>query len=190
MKYLRDTIQGTRHENIKIFILTAFLNCQEELKPHALHFVDGICSFIINMIWTEPFNYFTKEILIMLLSWSDKASPQANTLNQLSTYVIGNIVTQSQKHSRKDLFEHNLKLLETMILRWKMKMEHISADQIIQHFKVESPIAALRIYKNILLNDIVPLDNPYKFLDPICQQFQKSKVIYSEAAQVTGLIMR
>merc|ERR1711994_1137018 len=61
------------HSNVKLFLLRLILNCHAEFEPFAKYFTSVILKTISSeLFWNGSpiINYFSLDLIVMLLSWS------------------------------------------------------------------------------------------------------------------------
>lgn len=200
MEYLRDVLMGSHHENIKIFILTAMLNCQKELMPYGNMFIGPICKLISdNQTWEHPLNYFVKDVIVMLLDWNEVATPGMipgtnDARPDMFCYITLNIIAQHTLYSRSDLLETNLSLLDAVVKLWGIQSAHLNILTQTAIFTViisDTPKVGILICKCLLENNIIPLEDPRELLRQFCKLLKNSsKPIYSDSAECIGLLFK
>lgn len=194
MKYLRDVLNGPNHKNVKIFIVLAILNCQRELKPHAHAFIDPLCKVCISdQIWKVPMNYLVKEILRTLLLWYESATPDVKIMPQIIQHIVKSIFEQDRDHSRGDLLENNLQLLDCVLELWKGQPSYMPVNFIMSELEKSSKVAILicKIALNQKILTVQDEQNPNPLLKAFCKLLQNTtKQVYAEAAEAIGALFK
>ncbi|XP_021944654.2 DNA-dependent protein kinase catalytic subunit isoform X3 [Folsomia candida] len=201
MKYLLSVLNGRdHHENIKIFILVALLNCQKEILPYAKIFINPICKVLMSTNWKDPLNYFVKDVLVMLLDWHEVAIPSSsavvsehatNLRKEMCEFIVANIVQQDQAYSRNDLLEINLHLLDAVVRLWKIETSELNSCPGFNFVDSQTPKVGILLCKCALRNNVLPREDPLTLLRQFCSLLEySSKPIYSDAAESLGLILR
>ena len=89
----RLTDASSTQRNVKLFLLRLIVNCEAVFAPFAAHLLPDILDAVSNeSLWpgdggSQVVNYFTLDVVTMLLGWSQAhpdAAPDASSFKQRS----------------------------------------------------------------------------------------------------------
>ena len=112
------------HRNVLLFLLKLVLSCPDTFLPFHCNFFAPILAILADgrLQGTELFiDYFTSDLLILLLSWTSKCSimPNKTQEEKLSSSRILSFLIRHIHNDRRDILRHNLELVRSVIELWR-----------------------------------------------------------------------
>ena len=109
--------------NVLLFLLKLLLLCPDTFQPFSATFFAPILAILADgrLQGTEVFiDYFTSDLLILLLSWTSKCSIVPNTQEEkLSSSRVLSFLIRHIHNDRRDILRHNLELLRSVVELWR-----------------------------------------------------------------------
>ncbi|CAG7836287.1 unnamed protein product [Allacma fusca] len=185
------------HKNVKIFLVAAVHNCKEIFQPCAQRLVSSIVMALLppQACFGLDLNYFLKDVLVMLLEWTEVAKPSSEQVCKILKFMLPNVW-----HDRKDVFNQNLLILETIVSKWvKNEEEEVPIDDIASLVEQSETKVGLEVCKHFLLAGHFPCHvnsrpgslDLKKLVACAAKTFEStSKLAHYLGAQVAGLTLR
>ncbi len=203
MKFMKDKLESPASEaNVKMFILRLILNCRETFKPYARFFVKTIMSVITSEeLWsegTDVVNYFSLDLIIMLLSWSDVYSPDKDSIMEknLASRILDSLANAA-KHPKREVFRHILNVIQWMLSAWKpaLTIIYASVHKLFSNHNRDENIVGIQLLGHLLENGHPPfakttVDDKIYFGDLMRNLDSTKKEINQATAEVLGFALQ
>ncbi len=187
------------NENVKLFIIRAIINVQHVFKMYAKFWYAPLIGFLVNSSLTreDDMDYFTLDLMVLLLSWHTIALPQPKSEKKLINRLFENLIKRCY-HENRSILKNNLELLKTMTECWR---ECIDVPvSIINSFLIAGEqkkcATGIQLFGVVLSNEIETYDYPS---DVNCIDFYKNlikcmkdstKAIHASSAEVVGMLLK
>lgn len=128
MRSVLAVLQDARtHRNALLLLLKLILSCQDTFKPFAKVFLGAILGLVASGRLAGKqvsIDYFTSDVLTMLLSWSSQSGVlPATEEGQLSARRVLAFLVRHVHHTRRDILRHNMDLVKSVLEVWRPAVE-------------------------------------------------------------------
>ena len=188
--------------NAKLFILKIILNCKEIFKPFATHFVGVILKVIISQdAWKQSpmINYFSLDLLTMLITWSDVAIPNADSVQRaLASRCINELGKSARNASTREVMRYTLDLSSILISKWRSILD-LDYDELYKMFNERTDLtkntAGVHMLGFLASNEVAPFKASKTPLAVYFKDFTMNldshrKEVYQATAEVCGLSIK
>lgn len=187
------------HENVKLFIIRGLVNVQHVFKSYAKFWYAPLIAFLVNSSLSrqEVIDYFTLDLMVLLLSWHSVALPQPSE-KKLINRLFESLIKRCY-HDNRAILKNNLELLKTMTECWRDFVDvpvGLLNNYLTSYSDQKKVATGIQLFGLVLSNNIETYDYPpeldkvdfYKSL--IISMNNPSKTIHAPSAEVVGMLLR
>ena len=201
--------------NVKLFLVKIIINRPTLFEKYSKLFLEPILQICISPAIGKSFNYYLRDVcILLLLKWTHEPRQLTQSEQLSSTHLFSNLIQNLNYQNNRAIWKSNLELIKIFVEKWKtyFNFDIISPSKRIilslisfedKNSRDKINLKLQRITGVQLLGILISNDYPLftasdaafvgetSYYDLICNNLrQTSKELYSINAEVCGLIMK
>lgn len=192
LNQFRSSIQSTRYDNVRLFMLKIVLNMQTVFKPYGNLILQPIMWATYSYLRSNQLNYIIADVIEMLIDWQIVPDQGNNKhiAQKLWEVVIRKALVTKTNEIPKAVYKYNRNIVRAILEMWKscLKLPEILTDKM-----KSAPGAAVYLilicFVNGMKNDIVQRNDILEFLEKSLEKWQDDEETVLQSCECFGLIL-
>ncbi|XP_066926586.1 DNA-dependent protein kinase catalytic subunit-like [Clytia hemisphaerica] len=125
MVYLQKKLASRdTHVNIKLFIAKLIINEPKIFEPYGTYWYPSLVDLILSShIPGPPINYFTIDLVVVMLSWSKTNIPPDTVVSRNMCSSLLEYLVKYTHHTNRSVLKNNLQVIKTLLQVWKDRLQ-------------------------------------------------------------------